>query len=107
MSNLQNIIEENKKSLNDTSLFRAGGSCWEVCDFEAICEDIKENNHLSQLRLIEGFREMVDKDLEVVLEFVERYNKNDAEKEVAQSALSLKNIKEELNNNEENDNKSF
>jgi hypothetical protein len=59
MSNLQNIIEENKKSLNDTSLFRAGGSCWEVCDFEAICEDIKENNHLSQLRLIEGFREMV------------------------------------------------
>jgi hypothetical protein len=59
MPNLQNIIEENKKSLNDTSLFRAGGSCWEVCDFEAICEDIKENNHLSQLRLIEGFREMV------------------------------------------------
>ena len=59
MPNLQNIIEENKKSLNDTSLFRAGGSCWEVCDFEAICEDIKENNHLSQLRLIEWFREMV------------------------------------------------
>ena len=59
MPNLKQIIEENKKSLNDTSLFRAGGSCWEVCDFEAICEDIKENNHLSQLRLIEGFREMV------------------------------------------------
>ena len=59
MTNLKQIIEENKKSLNDTSLFRAGGSCWEVCDFEAICEDIKENNHLSQLRLIEGFREMV------------------------------------------------
>ena len=69
MSNLQNIIEENKKSLNDTSLFRAGGSCWEVCDFEAICEDIKENNHLSQLRLIEGFREMVREKMKQVMVF--------------------------------------
>ena len=104
MPNLQNIIAENEREISSVL------ESFDIREYEGYLEareEIKKKVHSSQLRLIEGFREMVDKDLEVVLEFVERYNKNDAEKEVAQSALSLKNIKEELNNNEENDNKSF
>jgi hypothetical protein len=36
------------------------------------------------------------KSLEIVLDFVERYNKNDSEKEVAQAAIDLKRIYCEL-----------
>ena len=61
MSNLQKIIEENEQSFEN----KYGKLLLELVKFcgdksrENVKELIKQTNHSSQLRLIEGFREMV------------------------------------------------
>jgi hypothetical protein len=100
MTNLKQIIEENEKEFEKRkALAKSKLKALSVKHGTVVDAEVFDNEFLNniQLRLIEGFREMVDKDLEVVLEFVERYNKNDAEINVAQSVLNLQKINQELN----------